>query len=286
MVLHKLTTYGRLVMFSHTIFSLPFALISMFLAAQGFPEGRVFFWALVALVAGRNGANALNRWVDRDMDKKNPRTAHREVPQGKVSPKEVLLITAFCYTIFIIAAGMINTLTLLLSPVALILFTLYSYTKRFTWLCHGVLGFTCGGAAVGGWIAVTGSFAITPFILGAVIMFWVGGFDIIYGTQDIDFDRINRVFSIPSKFGLRGALWIARGCHLIMMVLLISLFWFQDILGWGYGISILLGGVLLLVEHWVVDPANRDTMNLASYHINQIISPLIFLGVVVDIFLL
>ncbi len=286
MVFSKLATYGRLVMFSHTIFSLPFALISMLLAAQGVPEGSVLFWALVALVAGRNGANALNRWVDRDIDKNNPRTAHREVPQGEVSHKEVLLLTAVCYTIFVVAAAMINTLTLLLSPVALILFTLYSYTKRFTWLCHGILGFTCGGAAVGGWIAVTGSFAITPFILGAVIMFWVCGFDIIYGTQDIDFDRSNGVFSIPSTFGLRGALWIARGCHVGMMILLSSLFWFQDILGVGYGIALILGGVLLLVEHWVVDPANQDTMNLASYHINQIISPLILLGVVVDIFLL
>ncbi len=286
----KIVDYGHLVMFSHTIFSLPFALISIFLASQTEPNGlpplSVLILALVALVAGRNGANGLNRWVDREMDRKNPRTKGREVPSGKVSERGVLIFVALCYLLFLFAAAMINNLTLILAPVALILFSIYSYTKRFTWLCHLILGFICGGAAVGGWVAVTGSFALTPFVLAAVIMFWTAGFDTIYATQDIAFDREEGVFSIPSRFGLQGALWIARILHIAMVVLLIGLFWLEPALGWGYGIALGISIVLLCIEHWVIEPNHSTRMDIAAYHINQIISPLLLVGVLVDLFVL
>jgi len=186
MVLKKLKSYGELVMFSHTLFSLPFALIAMIWAANGLPSGVTIFWILIALAGARNGANALNRIVDKDIDKKNPRTANRHLPKGLVKDYEVWVIVSLCFLIFVFAAYKLNPLCFMLSPVALFLFIIYSYTKRFTWICHIILGITCGGAPVGAWIAVTGNFALTPIILGAIVTLWVAGFDIIYATQDIE----------------------------------------------------------------------------------------------------
>ena len=280
----KLKTYGELVMFSHTLFSLPFALISMFLAADGLPKWQVVFWILVALFSGRNGANALNRYVDFAYDAKNPRTSARHIPSGKVKPKEALWITAFCYIVFVFSAYMINSICFILSPVALILFTLYSYTKRFTWLCHIILGITCAGAPIGAWLAVTGSLTLIPLIIASIVALWVSGFDIIYGTQDIDFDRAVGLFSIPARFGFSGALWIARVLHLGMWCLLLSLF-FLTILSYFYLVAVIISGFLLILEHYIVDPNHRVKMNIASYHINQIISVLLLAATIVDIFL-
>ena len=281
---HKLTNYGELVMFSHTLFSLPFALIAMILAADGLPEGRVVFWILIALFAGRNGANALNRYIDFKYDALNPRTQSRHIPSGKVKRNEALYITFICYVLFVIAAANLNDLCLWLSPVALILFTLYSYTKRFTWLCHIVLGITCAGAPVGAWLAVTGSFSLVPLILGAIVTLWVAGFDIIYGTQDIEFDRLEGLFSIPARFGYRGALWIARVFHFIMWLLLLSLV-FLTTLNTIYLIGVSISGILLIVEHYLVDPKHVFKMNVASYHINQVISVSLLLVTTLDIFI-
>ncbi|MHB1454891.1 MAG: UbiA-like polyprenyltransferase [Saccharofermentanales bacterium] len=283
-IIRRLKTYGELVMFSHTLFSLPFALIAMFLAAEGLPEMRVLLLILVALFAGRNGANALNRYVDAGIDARNPRTSMRHIPSGSVRPGEALVITILCYILFVAAAASLNLICLLLSPVALLLFTLYSYTKRFTWLCHLVLGVTCAGAPVGAWLAVTGSFALTPLVLAAVVALWVAGFDIIYGTQDIEFDRTEGLFSIPARFGLRGALWIARAFHLIMWLMLLLLFFMTD-LDSVYLAGVMASGVLLIFEHYLVDPLHRDRMNIASYHINQVISVLLLLAAAADIFI-
>lgn len=271
-------------MFSHTLFSLPFALIAMFLAADGLPPARTAIWILVALFAGRNGANALNRYADAAIDARNPRTASRHIPAGRIKPREALILTILCYVLFVVAAGFLNTLCLLLSPVALALFTLYSYTKRFTWLCHLVLGVTCAGAPVGAWIAVTGSLGFVPLILAAVVALWVAGFDILYGTQDIDFDRKEGLYSIPARFGLRGALWIARFLHTVMWLLLLSLFWLSD-LQFVYLGGVAVSGILLIAEHYFVDPLSRVKMNIASYHINQVLSVLLLVTASADIFL-
>lgn len=280
----KVRDLAQLVMFSHTLFSLPFALIAMLLAAQGFPPLNVVFWILVCLVAGRNGANALNRYVDRRYDALNPRTADRHMPRGILQSWEVLLLTAVCYLVFVYGAYRLNTLCFMLSPVALLLFTAYSYTKRFTWLCHIVLGITCAGAPVGAWLAVTGAFALPPLVLGAVVVLWVGGFDIIYGTQDIEFDLKNGLHSIPSRFGLKNALWIARCMHLLMVVLLAGLGYLTN-LGLIYGLGVVISSLLLLIEHGIIDPSHRLKMNFAAYHINQIISVLLLSFFAVDLFL-
>jgi len=283
MVLKKLKSYGELVMFSHTLFSLPFALIGMIWAARGLPSAVTIFWILIALIGARNGANALNRIVDKNIDKKNPRTANRHMPKGLVKDYEVLAIVIFCFSIFIIAAYMLNPLCFMLSPVALFLFIIYSYTKRFTWICHIILGITCGGAPVGAWLAVTGKFALAPIVLGVIVTLWVAGFDIIYATQDIEFDRKVGLFSIPAKFGLNGALYISSLFHFIMILLLLSLYFIMNT-GLIYLVGIFISAILLAFEHYIVSPSNEKTMKIASYHINQIVSVLIFVFTVVDVF--
>lgn len=283
MVLNKIKTYGELVMFSHTIFSLPFALIAMFIAADGLPSFNLIVLILIALVSGRTGANAVNRWIDKDIDKKNPRTAGRHLPMGKVKEYEVLLLTAVCYIIFVISAYFINPICFYLSPVALFLFTLYSYTKRFTWACHLVLGITVAGAPVGAWLAVRGSFDIVPLIIGAVVALWVSGFDILYGTQDIEFDRANAVYSIPAYFGLEKSLLISKAFHALMIVFLVLLNVFVDF-GIMYNVGIVISSILLYIEHNNVDPNSTKIMKHVSYSINQIISIIIFSFAAIDIF--
>lgn len=282
-VKRKLVEYGELVMFSHTIFSLPFAMIAMMLAADGLPDYNIFIWLLIALFAGRNAANALNRYVDQSYDGLNPRTKGRHIPSGAVKSWEALLLTALGYLVFIFAAYQINIVCFILAPFALILFTLYSFTKRFTWLCHMILGATCAGAPVGAWIAVTGNINLIPLIIAAVVALWVGGFDIIYGTQDIEFDRSIGLHSVPAQFGFRGAIWIARGMHFIMWLLLASLP-FYTVLSWPFGIGIGLSAVLLFFEHYMVEPEHRKKMNWAAYHVNQVISSLLFITATIDIF--
>lgn len=284
MVLNKIKTYGELVMFSHTIFSLPFALIAMFIASDGLPSTRLIVLILIALVSGRTGANAINRWIDKDIDKKNPRTADRHLPMGKVKEHEVILLTAFSYIIFVISAYLINPICFYLSPIALFLFTLYSYTKRFTWACHIVLGITVAGAPVGAWLAVRGRFDIVPLMIGAVVALWVSGFDILYGTQDIEFDRENNVYSIPSYFGLKNSLLIAKVFHAMMLIFLVLLNVFVDF-GIMYNIGIMISAFLLFIEHNNVNPNSKKIMKHVSYSINQIISIIIFTFATADIFL-
>lgn len=280
----KTRDFGSLVMFSHTLFSLPFAIISIVWAAGGVPSWRVILWSLIALVAARNGANAFNRLADREFDAANPRTAHRHLPQKLLGVREVWVFVVVNYAIFIVAAGMLNTLCLILSPVAIFLISSYSYTKRFTWLSHLYLGFTIASAPIGAWFAVTGSFAFTPFVLGTIVMLWIGGFDILYGTQDIDFDRKQGLYSIPSAFGLKPALYISRFLHAVMVGLLLFLFVFRD-LGWLYLIGIVLAAFLLMLEHGIVKPHNRRLMKIASYNLNQVVSMLILLFTMLDYFL-
>ncbi|TVX89580.1 UbiA-like polyprenyltransferase [Paenibacillus agilis] len=281
-VVDKTRMFGELVMFSHTLFSLPFAIISMMWAADGLPAGEVMLWSLVALVAARNGANAFNRLVDREFDAQNPRTAHRHLPKRLLMEREVTVFIVLNYALFILAAGMLNPLCLALSPVAIVLISSYSYTKRFTWLSHLYLGFTIASAPIGAWFAVTGEWALTPFILGTVVMLWIAGFDIIYATQDIEFDRSAGLWSVPRVFGYEDALFISRTLHTVMVSLLILLYFFRDSLGWVYLIGIGLSIVLLAIEHRIIKPTSRERMNVASYNLNQVISMVILACTLLD----
>ncbi|KXG78059.1 4-hydroxybenzoate octaprenyltransferase [Fervidicola ferrireducens] len=280
----RLKTYGELVMFSHTLFSLPFSLIAMFWAAGGLPPARVFFWIMVALFGARNGANALNRLVDKDIDAKNPRTAGRHIPRGIVKEYEAFLIVIFCFAILVLAAFNLNPLCVKLLPVAIFLFVIYSYTKRFTWLCHVILGLACGGAPVGAWIAVTGKIQWPALVLGAAVMFWVAGFDIIYGCQDVEFDTSHGLHSIPAKFGIKNALKISSAFHVISMGLLFYLYFLMD-MGYLYLVGLIIISCFLYAEHKLVSPTNLKHVTIASYDINQIVSVIFFIFSFIDIFI-
>lgn len=280
----RLRRYGELVLFSHTLFSLPFGLLSMLWAADGLPSLSDFFWILLALVGARNGANAFNRIADLAFDKKNPRTSGRPLADGRVTLAEAVTLTVLCFALLALSASMLGPLCLALSPLAVALFLLYSYSKRFTWLCHFILGLCCGGAPVGAAIAVQGRFSLVPFILGGAVCFWVAGFDILYALQDIDFDRKEGLRSIPARFGVRPALLLSAGCHLLALLLLAALPLFRPAGGFYY-FGLLAAALLLLLEHLDVDPANPDRMRFQSYHINQMVSVVFFLFALLDLFL-
>lgn len=280
--IEKLHDYGVLVMFSHTIFSLSFALISMLLASKGLPSPYTIFWILIAFMGARTGANAINRVIDAEIDAKNPRTASRQLPQGLLKKKEVLIFVIICFIIMVVAAAMLNPLCLILSPIALFLMVIYSYTKRFTWACHLVLGITSAAAPVGAWLAVTGKITWLPLFIGAANTLWVAGFDIIYGAQDYDFDTANGIHSIPERFGVKNALYISTLFHGITLILLIIVGILSSQLGVIYYIGLSIISILFVAEHKMVSPDNLNNVKIASYGINQIISIVFLVCGVID----
>ena len=278
----KINDYGILVMFSHTIFSLSFALISMLLAGQGKLDFRVIFWILVAFMGARTGANALNRVIDAEIDAKNPRTATRQLPQGLMNKKEVLVFVFICFAIMVFAAWKLNTICLILSPIALFLMTIYSYTKRFTWMCHIVLGITSAAAPVGAWLAVTGKVSLSALAMGAANTLWVAGFDIIYGAQDYDFDTKNGIHSIPARFGVKNALLISRAFHVLALMFLIIVGILSTELGVIYYVGLTIISGLFILQHKLVSPENLKNVKIASYNINQVISIVFLICGVID----
>ena len=281
-LLKKVNDYGTLVMFSHTIFSLSFALISMLLAGEGKLKPMVIFWILVAFMGARTGANALNRVIDAEIDARNPRTATRQLPQGLMKKKEILVFVFICFAIMVFAAWKLNTVCLILSPIALFLLIIYSYTKRFTWMCHLVLGITSAAAPVGAWLAVTGEISLIPLVMGAANTLWVAGFDIIYGAQDYDFDTKNGIHSIPARFGVKNALLISRVFHALALIFLIIVALLAAQLGiicyCGLGII----AILFVIQHKLVSPENLKNVKIASYNVNQVISIVFLIFGVID----
>lgn len=268
----KINDYATLVMFSHTIFSLSFAVISMMLASKGRPSVHTIFWIIVAFMGARTGANAINRVIDAEIDAKNPRTVMRQLPQRMLKKKEVIVFTAVCFLVMVIAAAMLNPLCVMLSPIALFLMIIYSYTKRFTWTCHLVLGITSAAAPVGAWIAVTGEISWVALFMGAANTLWVSGFDIIYGAQDYEFDTINGIHSIPARFGIKNALCFAALFHVVTVILLVFVGILSGELGVIYYIGLGIISILFIIEHRIISPDNLTNVKIASYGINQIIS--------------
>jgi len=276
-LIKKVSDYGTLVMFSHTVFSLSFALIALLIASSGRPKFETLFWILIAFMGARTGANAINRVVDANIDAKNPRTADRQIPQGLIKKNEVIVFTIICFAVMILGAAMLNTLCLILSPIAIFLMVIYSYTKRFTWACHLILGITSAAAPVGAWIAVTGQMGWIPFFMGAANTFWVAGFDIIYGAQDVDFDRDNGLHSIPVRFGVKNALNIARLFHFAALLFLVIVGILAKELNIIYFSGLLIIGALFILEHSIISPERLTNVKVASYSINQVIS-IVFLS--------
>jgi 4-hydroxybenzoate polyprenyltransferase len=281
-VLHSLRVTLEMIKWEHSVFALPFALCGAMLAAGGMPTVHQLVWIIVAMVAARSAAMAFNRWADATLDAANPRTRTRALPAGHLSPGFVATFTAVTSAIFILAASQLNRLTLLLSPAALAILLLYSYTKRVTRWSHLVLGFALGIAPAAAWIAVRGSLDPRILLLTAGVTFWVGGFDVLYACQDFDFDREAGLHSIPRYCGIPGALWIARAFHAIMVGLLVAL-----VISFGMGMLAMCGVaavvLLLLYEHSLVKSDDLSKLNAAFFTMNGIISVLFFVFVAADL---
>jgi 4-hydroxybenzoate polyprenyltransferase len=281
----KINDYGKLVMFSHTIFSFSFALVSMVLAANGLPDRSILLWIIVCFMGARTGANAINRAIDAKIDAKNPRTASRQIPKGEMKSGEAIVFSGICFLIMLFGAYRLNWLCLALSPVALFLLVIYSYCKRFTWLCHLVLGVTCACAPVGAWLAVTGRFEFLPLLMGAANTLWVAGFDIIYGCQDYDFDRRSGLHSIPVQFGVKGALLIACLFHTVTLLCLILIGILAPQFGLIYYIGVGLIAAMFVAEYRMVSPTNLTNVNIASYSVNQLVSLTLLVFGLLDAFI-
>ena len=284
--------YLSLVKFSHTIFAMPFAMIGFFLASQSRPEGiswYLFALVLACMVFARTAAMGFNRYVDRDIDSQNPRTAEREIPAGLISPQNALFFVVANSLLFVIAAYLINPLCFALSPVALLVVLGYSYTKRFTALCHFVLGVGLALAPVGAYVAVAGEFAVLPVLYAFVVLFWVSGFDIIYALQDEEFDKSLKLNSIPALFGKARALMISNVLHFVTALLVIYAGWEN----WGAGANfgycyaaaatVFIG--LLIYQHFLVKPYDLSRVNLAFFTSNGIASSIFGALLIADLYL-
>jgi 4-hydroxybenzoate polyprenyltransferase len=276
--------YLSLVTFAHTVFALPFALLSAVLAARGLPPLPTLAWILVAMVGARSAAMAFNRIADRRIDAVNPRTLSRDIPAGRVSVLEASVFCALSAGVFVLAAWRLNPLCLALSPVALLVVLGYSYTKRVTALSHLVLGLGLAIAPVGAWIAVTGAFALTPVVLGFSVLFWVAGFDVIYSLQDEAFDRAHGLFSLPARLGARRALAVSTAFHAVSLTLL---FLVLVLVNGGvlFGIGVVLAGAFLVRQHLLVRPDDLSRVDGAFFTANGWLSVAVFVCGAADVFL-
>ncbi|BHH83264.1 UbiA-like polyprenyltransferase [Desulforhopalus sp. 52FAK] len=276
-VINKVKVLLEMIQFKLTIFAMPFAFIGAFLASRGFPEIPTLLWVIVAMVGARTTAMGFNRIIDRKFDGDNPRTATRAIPAGEVSLKEAWLMIIVSAMIFFFACYNLNELTLLLSPLALGLTLFYSVTKRFTSLCHIVLGIALAFSPFGGWVAVKNSMVDYPFVLSLGVLFWVAGFDTIYGCLDAEFDKKRGLYSLPSRLGKRNAFRLAGLFHILAFVLFIITGWTQG-LNVYYYIGIALTSAALLYQHMLVRPDDLSRIQASFFSMNGFISITLFLA--------
>lgn len=280
----KTAGIGSAVMIEHSIFSLPLAAVALLLESSGRPLWSDVLWIFLAVFGARNGANALNRLIDHEIDGENPRTAGRHLPSGRVRRLDLWLFTAFCGILFLVSAAMLNILCLALVPVAAAMIFIYSYTKRFTFLCHYWLGITTSAAVMGSFLAVSGGFQLRYFALTAGAALWVAGFDIIYATQDIEHDRSHGIHSVPARFGKSGALIIAGLTHAATLVFFAATAYFYPLRHW-YAAGLVVAALLLIAQHLIAWRGSVKWIPVAAYQLNQILSPLVLLFTLLDIYL-
>lgn len=281
-IAEKIREMGDLLKISHTVFALPFALSSMLIAAGGLPSLRVLILILLAMVTARSAGMSFNRFLDAEIDRRNPRTASRQIPRGVFSRRFILLFSVVNAGLFVLTASLLNPLCFRFSWAALALLYGYSFTKRFTNWSHLVLGLTLGSTPVAAWLAIRGGLAPEPIVLGAAVVFWVAGFDIIYATQDYEFDRKEGLHSAVVRFGIAKALWIARAFHLLTIVLFI-VFGRMLQMGFGFDLSLMLIASLLAYEHSLVRANDLSRVNAAFFNVNGFISLLFLAGVVLSV---
>lgn len=289
-MLKRVASYFSLVKFSHTIFAMPFAFIGFFLGIKNNVHqysvaqlGTLFILVIACMVFARSAAMAFNRYLDRYYDALNPRTATREIPKGIISASQALSFTVVMALLFILTALLINSLCFILSPVALTVILGYSYTKRFTPLCHLILGLGLSLAPIGAYLAVTGQFSLVPVLFSLSVICWVSGFDIIYALQDVDFDRSQQLYSIPSWIGKSRALLVSRVLHVCSFFLIAAAGWSGGF-GMIYWVGAILYGALLVYQQVLVRPHDLSRVNLAFMTANGLASVIFSFFVIVDLF--
>ena len=278
-MIKKISTLSEAIKFEHTIFALPFAYLGMVLAAHGLPTLWQIFWITLAMAGARSFAMAMNRLIDASHDALNPRTANRALPRRLLKPIEMLLFALAALALFGFSAWELNPLCFFLLPLALVLLAGYPYTKRFTWLCHIVLGLADGIAPIGGWIAVNPTISLAnllpPFLLGLAVAAWVGGFDLIYSCQDLEFDREMGLHSIPARFSVAASLRLSTLMHIITIALLVAVGILLH-LGLIYWLGLAIASILIVYEHQLVSPTDLSKLNVAFFNMNGYIAVVVF----------
>ena len=278
MIFRNIRTTLEMIKIEHTLFALPFAFLGAVLAARGIPTAQQMIWITLAMVGARSTAMAFNRIADREFDARNPRTKMRALPAGNLSTGFVLAFTIISAGLFLFAAAMLNRLTLLLSPIALASIVFYSYTKRWTTLSHLVLGWCLAIAPTGAWVAVRGALdSPAPLLLSLLVMLWTAGFDVLYACQDYDFDRRQGLYSIPARFGIPRALWIARALHAGAFAAVVALYFVTN-LGILAIVGVVAMGALLIYQHTLVRASDLSRLNAAFFTTNAFVSVILFLS--------
>ncbi|MFQ5964017.1 MAG: UbiA-like polyprenyltransferase [Candidatus Scalinduaceae bacterium] len=283
-ILQKFSSILRLTKFSHTIFSLPFAVMSAFVAAGGLPNIRQLLLILCALVMARSCAMSFNRLIDAKYDIHNPRTDYRIQLQKLIGKPNLWIFTILCTILFVVICGGLNRLSLSLSPLALLIIFGYSYTKRFTNLSHFVLGLSLALSPIGAWIGIKGEFDLAPFILALAVLLWTTGFDIIYSCQDLQHDIKTGLYSLPKKMGLENSLKLSSILHCLTVIVLIFFMQFTD-LGFIYIAGVCFVGIMLFYEHSLIKPHDLSNINMAFFTVNGLISIILMIVTIVDIFI-
>lgn len=274
-MLKKIVIFLEMIKFKHTVFALPFAGMGAWLAEGGLPDGRVLIWIVLAMVGARTSAMGFNRIIDARFDRENPRTAGRAIPAGEIKKVEAWAMVVLASILFFAACAQLNTLTLQLSPLALGLTWFYSYTKRFTWFCHVVLGIALAFSPLGGFVAVKGSLAGFPWMLSMAVLFWVAGFDAVYACMDADFDKKRGLHSMPARFGRAGALRLAILFHVLAFVFFAytGLYCHLNIF---YFLGLAIAGLALFYQHLIVNPRDLAHISMSFFTMNGIISVTLF----------
>lgn len=275
-----------MIKFEHTVFALPFAFMGALLGSvaihQHLPSWAEIGWVLLAMFGARSAAMGLNRLIDRVSDAKNPRTANRAIPAGLLKIGEVVLFILCSFALLFWAAAELNPLAMKLLPIAVFMLVFYSYTKRFTWLCHVVLGITIALAPLGGWVAVAGKVDATALVFYVTIIFWIAGFDIIYSCQDVEFDTKEGLHSIPVRFGVAKSLKIAQAFHIVTAIGFIALLLMSD-LGWWYIAGMIIAYLILFYEHHIVSPGDLSRLQTAFFTMNGVLSIVVFSFTLIDL---
>ncbi|MGQ9532656.1 MAG: UbiA-like polyprenyltransferase [Desulfotomaculales bacterium] len=271
MVFRRIRIFLEMIKFEHSVFALPFAYIGALLVGRKIPSAHDLVWITLAMVGARTAAMSLNRIIDREIDAANPRTANRALPLGLLSVTEVWVYVFLSFGLLLVAAAQLSPLALRLFPVAVVVLFVYSYTKRFTWLCHLFLGVALGLAPLGSWIAIADRLDLAPALLAAGVTFWVAGFDVIYACHDYDFDRRTGLHSIPARFGLRRALGLSSVFHVLAVSFFLLVWWYMG-LGVFYLAGVAVAAGILWYEHRLVSPGDLSRADAAFFNMNGLLS--------------